>query len=104
MIKFDRTEFILDDIKYGESTTVVTNVSNLSSDGVDLDVSNSSCSCTTGAIENRKLPPNGKTKFSITLNTAKAGKGLNQIKSISLKYVINRQQFSQVFRLKVNVI
>jgi len=104
MISFDQTEFILGAIKYGDIKVVSVNIFNNSGETVALETSNSSCSCTTGSLMATKLAPNAKTQFKISLNTLKAGKGINQVKSISLKYTFNRQQYSQIFRLKVNVV
>jgi hypothetical protein len=104
MISFDKTEFILTPIKYGDIKTITVNVFNNSSETVTLHTANSSCSCTTGSLKDTKLKPNSKTEFKISLSTLKAGKGLNQVKTIQLKYDLNRQQYSQVFRIKVDIV
>jgi hypothetical protein len=104
MISFDQTEFMLGPVKYGDTKIVTVNVFNNSSEIVTLSTANSSCSCTTGSLKDTRLLPNGKTQFKISLNSLKAGKGLNQVKTIQLKYDLNRQQHSQIFRLKVNVV
>ena len=104
MIKFDNTEFLLGNIKYGNTTSVTVNISNISDNDITLEITNSSCSCTTGKIKDSIIKPNGKTQFTISLNTAKAGKGMNQVKSISLKYKLASIQYSQIFRIKVNII
>lgn len=103
-MQFSGTDFNLGTVKYGEFITSIANVSNLYNVPVTLDPANSSCSCTTGIVKNAKLMPNGKTQFTITLSTGKAGKGMNQVKSISLNYSFNGVKHSQVFRLRVNII
>jgi hypothetical protein len=98
MISFDKTEFILTPIKYGDIKTITVNVFNNSSETVTLHTANSS------SLKDTKLKPNSKTEFKISLSTLKAGKGLNQVKTIQLKYDLNRQQYSQVFRIKVDIV
>ena len=104
MISFNKTEFTLGNIKYGETGKAYADVFNNSTETVHLTPANSSCSCTSGTVDNAKLPPNGKTRFVISLNTLKSGKGMNQVKAISLTYKLGKKQFSQVFRIKANVI
>ncbi len=104
MIGFDQTDFNLGNIKYGDTKVVTVNITNTSTETVELTPMNSSCSCTTGSLKQNKLAPNERTQFNISLNSVKAGKGTNQVKSIQLNYKLNKQTLSQVFRLKANVV
>lgn len=104
MIVFDKTEFALGNIKYGDIGKATVNIVNTSNSAVDLAVISSSCSCTTGLIKNPKLAPNSSTQFIISLNTVKAGRGMNHVKSIQLNYTLDGKQFSQVFRIKLNIV
>ncbi len=104
MIKFSETDINLGILNYGKEGKAVIDVSNLYNQEVKLETANSSCSCTTGSLKDYKLQPNGKTQFTITLNTTKAGKGMNQAKSIQLKYIVNGETHSQTFRLKANIV
>jgi len=103
MIHFDQLEFDLGELTYGQQGTAIAKVTNNGSEPVKLSVTNSSCSCTTGHIEYSVLQPGTSGKFTITLNTQKAGRG-RQGKSINLSYTIGTTTNSQVFRIKVNVI
>lgn len=104
MISFDKTEFILGNHKLGEFVTAIVTVTNNSPQTVELVPANSSCSCTSGVVQTPKLAAGQKTLFTITVSTSKAGKGANQVKSISLGYKLGKQQLSQVFRVKLSVI
>jgi len=103
MINFDNLEFDLGDVKHGQTKSVDVNVTNNSSSTVNLIPSNASCSCTTGSVDYSTMQPNSKAIFKISFNSNKSGRG-KQAKSINLTYTINRQSFSQVFRIKANVI
>ena len=104
MINFDKTEFDLGTIKHGEVKVVTALITNNTTNTVTFVPANSSCSCTTGSVENPDLLPNNSTNFNISFNTNKAGVGNNQVKSIALNYSIDRQQHSQIFRFKANVV
>lgn len=104
MIGFDQTDFNLGNIKYGDTKVVTVNITNTSTETVELTPMNSSCSCTTGSLKQSKLAPNERTQFNISLNSTKAGKGTNQVKSIQLNYKIGGSTYNQVFRLKANVV
>ena len=88
MITFDKTEFDLGTLKYGDIGTVVSQVTNSLLVNITLEPANSSCSCTTGSITKIVLPPGETTEFKISLNTIKAGRGSNQTKSIELRYIV----------------
>lgn len=103
MISFDNLEFDLGNIQHGITKTVQVNIENSGSSIVNLVVSNSGCSCTTGSVDYSTMQPNSKAIFTIVFNTVKAGKG-KQAKSIALNYTINKKSFSQIFRVKANVI
>lgn len=104
MITFDNIEFDLGDVKYGTIKTAVVTVTNEGSEPVNFTVANASCSCTTGYIEYSTLQPKTKGLFKINFNSNKVSKGNNLSKSIALNYHIGRQVFSQIFRLKANVV
>lgn len=103
MINFDNLEFDLGDIQHGVTKTVQVNIENSGSSVVNLTVANSGCSCTTGSVDYSTMQPNSKAKFTISFNTVKSGKG-KQAKSIALNYTINKKSFSQIFRIKANVV
>lgn len=103
MITFDKTEFDLGNVKYGQTVTVTAIVTNTNSVPVSLSTTNSSCSCTTGQVEYSTLNPNSKSEFKITFNSNKSGRG-TQAKSINLDYTIDRVTKSKTFRIKANVI
>lgn len=104
MITFDKTEFDLGNVKHGEIKTVTSIIKNQTEETITFVPANSSCSCTTGSVVNPSVVPNGTTDFNISFDTKKAGVGMNQVKSIALNYSISRQQHSQIFRFKANVI
>lgn len=104
MIKFSETDINLGIINYGKEGRAVVEVSNLYNQEVKLETANSSCSCTTGSLKEYKLQPNQKTQFTIILNSTKAGRAMNQSKTIQLKYIVNGETHSQTFRIKVNVV
>lgn len=103
MLNFDNLEFDLGEIKYGIVKTVDVNVTNDTSSVVSLTPANASCSCTTGYMDYTTLQPKSKGVFKISLNTSKSGKG-KQARSIALNYSIDRKSFSQIFRIKANVV
>lgn len=103
MIHFDNLEFDLGLVKYGQIVSAKVNITNNGSVPVKLNPSYSSCSCTSGTVDPSTLQANSKGIFTINLNTNKSGKG-KQAKSITLNYTINNSTFSQVFRIKANVV
>lgn len=103
MITFDNLEFDLGNVAYGQSKSVDVNIDNSGSIPATLKSLNSSCSCTSGHLNYSTLQPNSKGLYTITLNSTKAGKG-KQAKSIDLQYTIGKENFSQTFRIKANVI
>lgn len=104
MIKFSETDINLGILPYGKDGKATVSVTNTYNQEVKLETYNSSCSCTTGKLTSSKLKPNETTQFIITLNSVKAGRAMNQVKTISLKYIVGNQTYSQVFRLKVNIV
>lgn len=102
MIIFDNLEFDLGNVLYGQVKSVDVNITNSGSTPVSLNVSNASCSCTSGHLEYSTIQPNSKGKLTISFNTNKSGRG-NQSKSIALNYTIDRQSYHQTFRIKANV-
>lgn len=103
MVHFDNLEFDLGDIKKGLTKSVKVNITNTSSVPVSLTPANASCSCTSGSVDFSTMQPNSKAVFTISFNSNRTGNG-KQSKSINLSYVVNKQSFSQVFRIKANVI
>ena len=103
MITFDNLEFDLGDVKHGQTKTVNVNITNNGSTPVSLLPSNASCSCTTGHVDYSTMQPNSKAVFKISFNSNKVSKG-RIAKSINLSYTIDRQSFSQIFRIKANVV
>lgn len=104
MLHFDNIEFDLGTVQYTQTKLVDVNITNNGPEAVTLQPANASCSCTTGHVEYSTLQPGAKGKFTISFNTNKSGKGANQARSIALNYTINRQTFSQIFRIKANVV
>lgn len=104
MLHFDNIEFDLGTVQYTQTKSVDVNITNNGPEAVTLQPANASCSCTTGHVEYSTLQPGAKGKFTISFNTNKSGKGANQARSIALNYTINRQTFSQIFRIKASVI
>ena len=104
MITFDNLEFDLGTIKHGVTKSVVVNINNSGSTPVEFTVANASCSCTSGYVEYSTLQPKSKGTFKISFNSNKVYKGNNLNKSIALNYKIGRDSFSQIFRLKANVV
>lgn len=104
MIGFDKTEFILGNYKLGEFIKATSTITNGSNVDVTFTPANSSCSCTSGVVQPVTITPGSKSIFTITVSTEKSGKGINQVRSISLSYKLGGKQLSQVFRLKFNVI
>lgn len=103
-IHFDNTDFQLGNLKYGETKLTIVTVTNTSGQDMVLETANSSCSCTSGSLKQTRLAGAGKTQFVISLNTVKAGKGMNQVKTIQLKYTVGGVVAVQIFRLKANII
>ena len=103
MVHFDNLEFDLGDVKKGLTKSVKVNITNNSSVPVALMPANASCSCTSGNVDFSTMQPNSKAVFTISFNSGRTGNG-KQSKSINLNYSFNRESFSQVFRIKANVI
>ena len=103
MVHFDNLEFDLGDMKKGLTKSVKVNITNNSSVPVSLTPANASCSCTSGSVNFSTMQPNSKAIFTISFNSNRTGSG-KQSKSINLSYTLNNQTFSQVFRIKANVI
>lgn len=104
MLHFSNTEFDLGTIPYTQTVSVDAILTNTGTEPVNLQSANASCSCTSGHLEYSTLQPGAKGKYTISFNTVKSGKGANQARSIALNYTINRQTFSQIFRIKANVV
>ena len=103
MITFDNLEFDLGTITIGQNKSVVVNIVNNGSVLTTLKVRNSSCSCTSGQLSHSTLQPDSKGTFTIGFDSTRAGKG-SHVKSIELEYKTNNQNFSQIFRIKANVV
>lgn len=104
MISFDQTEFQLGNVSYGETKVSTVNITNKSTQYIKLSVANASCSCTTGSLKSTSLSPGDKTQLLISLNSKKAGKGANQVKTIQMQYVLSGTTYNQLFRLKANIV
>lgn len=106
MLIFSETEFNLNTVNYPETVTKFIKVTNNSDQNVELTPSFSSCSCTTASIDKTKLQPLESTTFNIIFNTVKSGIGLNQMKTIDLrfKFANSVSENTQTFRFKANVV
>ena len=104
MLHFSSTEFDLGTVPYGQTSSVDAILTNNGPEPITLQSANASCSCTSGHLEYSTLQPGAKGKYTISFNTVKSGKGANQARSIALNYTINRQTFSQTFRIKADVV
>lgn len=103
MISFDKVDFDLGTIAIGTVPHMTVNIQNNYNIPVEISITNSSCSCTTGSIDKNPVPQKAKAIISIFFNTSQAGRGM-LTKAISASWVVDGLLNSQVFRFKANVV
>ena len=104
MLSFNKLEEDLGDVVFGSGKSFEIVATNNASEAASVYMTNSSCSCTTGAIYPNPVEAYATAVVKISFDSNKGGgRGLLS-KAISATWTIAGQQHSQTFRFKVNVI
>lgn len=103
MLSFNKLEFDLNQVKFGQSANFPVEITNNSIGPIVVNNSGSSCSCTTGAMSRNPIEPTTTQIFTVNFDSNKAGRGVQQ-KSITISWDYNNQHFSQTIKFKVDVI
>lgn len=103
MLTFDKTQFDLGDVKFGNTKQQNIIVTNNTSEAISIQSTSSSCSCTSGRMQSNPIEAYKTGIFHVFFDTTKTGKG-SQVKSITLNWVEDGQQRNQAIKFTVNVI
>lgn len=102
MLIINETEYDLGNVKFGNISERLIDVSNHSNQQVAVNPIGTSCSCTTGTLLINPLPPNSTTQAKILFNSNKVGMGAHA-KSFTISWLLNGNHYSHTIRFKVNV-